>query len=54
MTWDEFKQSVDKQLAEKQMDGSIDLWYIDISNPQQVEIMIDKIDEEDIGTLSIV
>lgn len=53
MTWDEFKQSVDKQLAEKRVDGSIELWYIDISYPQQVEIMIDKLDEGDIGTLSI-
>lgn len=34
MTWNEFKQHVDKQLADAKISGDTDIWYIDISFPQ--------------------
>lgn len=41
MTWNQFKQHVDKLIAEKGISGDEEIWYIDISFPQATEIGID-------------
>ena len=35
MTWDEFKAYVDKQIAEQGADGGIDVWYINVTDPEE-------------------
>lgn len=35
MTWKQFKEEVDKQLAEKGISEDEEIWYIDISFPQE-------------------
>jgi len=34
MTWNEFKEAVDKALAEKGANGDLSIWYIDVSFPE--------------------
>ena len=41
MTWDEFKQAVDKALADVEETGEIEIQYIDISWPEKLMIYID-------------
>lgn len=36
MTWDEFKASVDQQLAEAGKNGSIDIFWIDCHMPNSI------------------
>jgi hypothetical protein len=38
MTWKEFKEEVDRQLAAQGKDENIDIWYIDISFPDDLTI----------------
>jgi len=35
MTWKEFKDAIDKELKEKGIDESTEIWYIDISFPNK-------------------
>lgn len=35
MTWNEFKQLVDRRLAEQGSDGDVEIWYIDVSYPTE-------------------
>lgn len=34
MTWDEFKTAIDRQLSIRDLDGSVSVWYIDVSYPE--------------------
>jgi hypothetical protein len=45
MTWKKLKELIDKQLAELGADENVDIWFIDISFPDEhttPEIRIDK------------
>lgn len=35
MTWREFKDDIDKQLAEHGVKGDVEIWYIDVSSPSK-------------------
>lgn len=53
MTWKEFKEYVDRELYEAGKDGSIPIWYIDISYPgKETEYNCPEIYLDD-GELSI-
>lgn len=41
MTWEQFKEFVDKYLAEHNIDPTVVIWYIDISFPVVECITID-------------
>lgn len=47
MNWNEFKTVVDEKLAEKGLDGSEEIWYIDVGWPDAdvVEVCQDKTNE---------
>lgn len=40
MTWNEFKELVDRELAERGKDGMTLIWYIDISIPKDSRLFI--------------
>lgn len=42
LTWNEFKEKVEKQLDEKGISWDEDIWYIDISFPRNVDVEVDK------------
>ena len=45
LTWDQFKDKIDNQLKEHGEDGSIEIWFIDISYPEMdygSEVQIDS------------
>jgi hypothetical protein len=43
MTWDEFKEHVDSSIAKQGVDGSIELWLIDIAAETDSEYLDVKI-----------
>lgn len=41
MTWKEFKEAVDKSLAENSVDGgTLEIWYIDVTYPDTENLEI--------------
>ena len=43
MTWKQFKEAVDKQLAEKGISENEEIWYIEISFPQEDDFDKDRL-----------
>ena len=37
MTWKQFKEQVDKRMEEQGISEDVEIWYIDISAPEQDE-----------------
>lgn len=42
MTWDEFKEDIDKQLKCMKLDGTVKVWYIDTHMPDETTIEVTK------------
>ena len=55
MTWDEFKEFVDKKLKEIGKDGNIEIRYFDLScpSPETLDVILDDTDTVFNGDLII-
>lgn len=51
MTWDEFKKKIDELLADADKDGSVRVWYIDVTYP--TERNLDQLSFDVAGEMSI-
>lgn len=47
MTWNEFKNAVDADLEEKNISGDTEVWYIDVTFPEENDL---RVVDNDIGT----
>lgn len=42
MTWKEFKETVDNQMRAANITEDAEIWYIDISFPDEVSVCVDE------------